>query len=115
MIFFAIVEFGIAFARWQVLSNAAREGARRAVVFRDPDTCSAATVETAVDAAVIAYAASLGMTVAPGDVTVSGACTMGASSVTVTFQHSFLFLPGFAQSVSPQIVLTGTSTMRNEG
>jgi Flp pilus assembly protein TadG len=115
MIFFAIVEFGIAFGRSQVLSNAAREGARRAVVFRDPATCNAGTVETAVDAAVVAYAATLGMTVAPGDVTVSGACTVGAASVTATFQHDFLFLPGFAQSVSPQIVLRGTSTMRNEG
>jgi Flp pilus assembly protein TadG len=115
MIFFAIVEFGIAFGRSQVLSNAAREGARRAVVFRDPATCNAGTVKTAVDTAVVAYAATLGMTVAPGDVTVSGACTVGAARVTVTFKHDFLFLPGFAQSVSPQIVLRGTSTMRNEG
>jgi hypothetical protein len=36
LLLFAIAEFGIAFAQWQTLSNAAREGARVGVVFRDP-------------------------------------------------------------------------------
>ena len=114
MLFFAIVEFGIAFGRMQVLSNAAREGARRAVVFRDPGTCNAGTVEAEVDAEVVTYAASLGMTVGAGDVTLTGACAAGPATVTVSHLHSFLFLDSFAPSVASSVNLVGTSTMRNE-
>ena len=114
MLFFAIVEFAIAFGRWQVLSNAAREGARRAVVFRDPATCNAGTVEAEVDAAVVTYAATLGMTVAVGDVTLTGACVAGPATVTVSHDHDFRFIDNFAPSVASTVTLVGTSTMRNE-
>jgi Flp pilus assembly protein TadG len=114
MLFFAIVEFGIAFGRWQVVSNAAREGARRAVVFRDPGTCNPGTVEAEVDAAVVTYATSLGMTVGSGDVTVTGACASGPATVTVSVDHDFLFIDNFAPSVASSVNLVGTSTMRNE-
>ena len=60
MLLFAITEFGVMFGRWQNLSNAAREGARTAVVFRT--TCTTATVESEVRTTVKNYAASLGMT-----------------------------------------------------
>lgn len=114
MLIFAIVEFGIVFGRWQVLSNAAREGARRAVVFRDPATCNPGIVEAEVDAAVVTYAATLGMAVAAGDVTVTGACVAGPTTVTVSHDHDFLFIDGFAPSVASTVSLVGTSTMRNE-
>ena len=114
MLFFAIVEFGIALGRWQVLSNAAREGARRAVVFRDPGSCDPGTVEAEVDAAVVTYAASLGMTVGAGDVVLTGACASGPATVTVSHAHQFLFIDNFAPSVSSSLNLVGTSTMRNE-
>ena len=114
MLFFAIVEFGIALGRWQVLSNAAREGARRAVVFRDPGSCDPGTVEAEVDAAVLTYAASLGMTVGAGDVVLTGACVSGPATVTVSHDHQFLFIDNFAPSVSSSVNLLGTSTMRNE-
>jgi len=114
MLFFAIVEFGIAFGRMQVLSNAAREGARRAVVFRDPGTCNAGTVTAEVDAAVVNYASSMGMTVTPGNVVVTGACAAGPATVTVTYANAFLFIHKFAPSVTSSVNLVGTSTMRNE-
>ncbi|NNL67575.1 MAG: pilus assembly protein, partial [Myxococcales bacterium] len=47
MILFAIIEFGIAFQRWQIVTNAAREGARAAVV--RTGTCDAAYLESVVD------------------------------------------------------------------
>jgi Flp pilus assembly protein TadG len=114
MLLFAIVELGIVFGRWQVLSNAAREGARRAVVYRPPASCKAGAVEAEVDAAVASYAASLGMSVSPGDVSLTGACVPGPASVSVAHTHDFLFLDRFAPSVSPSLRLVGRSTMRNE-
>jgi Flp pilus assembly protein TadG len=114
MVLFAIIEFGIVFGRWQVLSNAAREGARRAVVYRPPATCSASAVEAEVDAAVASYAGTLGMSVSADDVTLTGACVVGPASVTVAHTHDFLFLHRFAPSVAASVRLVGRSTMRNE-
>ena len=115
MLIFAIAEFGVMFGRWQNLSNAAREGARTAVIFRA--TCVAATVETEVRDRVKAYASSLGMTVTDGDISVTGACagTNTNSVVTVTHAHSFSVIPNLATSLSSTINLVGSSTMRNEG
>jgi Flp pilus assembly protein TadG len=114
MLIFALIEFGLLLGRWQMLSNAAREGARRAVVYRDRTTCTAAAVEAEVDAAVASYAAALGMSVGAGDVTLSGACVPGAATVTVSHVHDFLFIDDFAPSLSPSFELVGRSTMRNE-
>jgi hypothetical protein len=54
------------------------------------------------------------MTVSGGDVTLTGACAAGPATVTVTLDHDFLFLDGFAPSVAGTVTLTGTATMRNE-
>ena len=115
MLIFAIAEFGVMFGRWQNLSNAASEGARTAVVFRT--SCVQATVETEVRTRVKAYAATLGMAVADGDITVTGVCAgPGTNSViNVTHTYDFSVLPNFATSLSSAINLVGSSTMRNEG
>ena len=115
MLLFATVEFAVLFGRWQVLSNAAREGARTAVVFRA--ACNSGTVESEVRDKVRTYAGTLGMTLSDGDIGVTGACS-GANTtatVTATFTHDFAVLPNFAESVSQSITLTGRSAMRNEG
>jgi Flp pilus assembly protein TadG len=114
MLLFAILELGLALGRWQVLSNAAREGARRAVVYHPPGTCNASTVESEVDAAVTSYASVLGMSVTPGDVSLSGACAAGPATVSVAYTNQFLFLDRFAPGVASSLRLVGTSTMRNE-
>jgi hypothetical protein len=85
------------FSRWLTLSNAVREGARTAVVFRGP-TCNAGQVETDVKTVVTSYANAGGVPISAGDVTVAGQC--GAS------------VP-FASSLGT-INLDYTSTMRNE-
>jgi len=115
MLVFAIVEFGVVFGRWQTLSNAAREGARTAVVFRS--NCVAATVEAEVRQRVKDYAAPLGMTLTDADIDVSGVCGAAdtSSTVSVTLPYTFKVLPGFAASVNPSIDLVGNSVMRNEG
>jgi len=115
MLVFAIIEFGVLFGHWQTLSNAAREGARTAVVFRSG--CNASAVEAEVRQRVKDYAAPLGIVLADGDIAVSGVCgdSTTSSTVTATLPYEFKVLPGFAASVSPTIDLVGNSVMRNEG
>lgn len=115
MILFAVVEFSLAFSRWQVLTNAAREGARTAVVFRR--SCVAADVESAVRQRVKDYAAPIGITLADSDITVSGICggANSKASVTVSSPYQFQVLSAFAPSLSPSINTVGSSVMRNEG
>ncbi len=121
LLLFAIAEFGIAFGRWQTLSNAAREGARVGVVFRDPATCNAGAVQAQVAATVANYALLMGMVVAPGTVTTTGACagTGTPVSVQVTFPHNFTVVPNlqnlFGGGTVPAILnIAAAATMRNE-
>lgn len=115
MLLFAIAEFGVIFAQWQTLTNAAREGARDAVVFRT--NCDVAAVENEVRTTVKNYAAAAGVVLADADIGVTGAC--GAmntdTAVDVTHAYTFSVLPGFASSLNPTVNLSSSATMRNEG
>ena len=115
MMLFAIMEFGVLFGRWQTVTNAAREGARTAVVFRTE--CDVDAVRTEVKNVVKNYASGIGITLADTDITVSGVCGTKNTSSTVDVVHPYTFtvLPGFAPSVNPTIDLVGNSVMRNEG
>ena len=115
MLLFALVEFGVLFGRWQTLSNAAREGARTAVVHRT--VCNVGAVEAEVRQRVRNYAQPLGIILSDGQIAVSGVCgsNLTDSTVNVTLPYDFKVLPNFAQSVSPTIDLVGRSVMRNEG
>ena len=115
MLIFGIIEFGVLFGRWQTLSNAAREGARTAVVYRK--NCVVGTVEAEVRQRVKDYAAPLGMTLTDGQISVSGVCGASdtSSTVSVTLPYTFDVLPKFAPQVSTTINLVSNSVMRNEG
>ncbi|HZO08760.1 MAG TPA: TadE family protein [Myxococcota bacterium] len=115
MLVFAIAEFGVLFGRWQTISNAAREGARTAVVFRAP--CDSTAVTAEVKQRVKDYASPLGIALTDANITVSGVCgtSTSSSTVSVTKPYSFDVLPNIAGSVSPTIDLVGSSVMRNEG
>lgn len=109
---FAIAELGLMFSRWLTLSNAVREGARVAVVYRDG--CVPATVIQEVRDTVVAYAGAGGVGIAPGDVTVTGACSSGnPANVRADFDFRFQVLPGFT-SLGATIPLRYASQMRNE-
>ena len=115
LLLFATIEFSVLMARWQVLSNAAREGARTAVVFRSG--CTPGTVEAEVRQKVKDYSALLGIGLADADIAVTGVCGAlnTSSTVTATFVHNFIVIPNLTPSVSTSITLTGRSVMRNEG
>ena len=113
MMLFAIVDFGIAFQRWQVVSNAAREGARAAVV--RVNGCGGTTVQGLVET----YVGASGIT--PGQVVVSvvppNYCSLAPGTpVTVTVRHNFVLpvLSGLVPGLGSAIPLTGTSVMRKE-
>jgi len=115
MVMFASVEFSLVFSRWQVLSNAAREGARTAVVFRRD--CVAADVESAVRQRIKDYAAPAGIVLLDSDISISGACGAANSNTTVNVssEYQFQVLSAIAPSISPTVNTTGSSVMRNEG
>ena len=115
MTLFAIMEFGVLFGRWQTVTNAAREGARTAVVFRTD--CDVDAVRTEVKDVVKGYASGIGITLTDTDIAVDGVCGAKntSSSVNVSLPYTFTILPGFAASVNPTIDLVGNSVMRNEG
>jgi Flp pilus assembly protein TadG len=115
MLLFAIMEFGVLFGRWQTVTNAAREGARTAVVFRTD--CDVDAVRAEVKDVVKNYSSGIGITLTDTDIAVNGICgTKNTSStVRVTLPYVFRVLPGFSATVSPTIDLVGNSSMRNEG
>lgn len=115
LILFAIIETSVLLMRWQTISNAAREGARTAVLYRSP--CNSGAVQTAVETVVVNYGAAGGIVIAGSDVNVTGSCAGAGSNsvVDVSFPFSFQVIHGMAPSLTPTISLTASSTMRNEG
>ena len=118
LIVLGIIEFGFMFREYEVVTNAAREGARIAILtntpYSDPD----------ITARVNDYLTTAGLdtdlaTVDPGTATptpVGGVC-VSMRPVTVTYQHAVPFLSGimtyFGSSIGT-VTLSATSSMRTE-
>lgn len=120
----AIFEFGRAFETWQVMTNAAREGARVAVLpgstvdqvkARVRDYLLVGMTSTEVDKMDIQL--QTGQTVA---LSADGTVTASGSRVLVTYPFEFMVLNGVAQLVvngsdlGKPITLTTSALMRNE-
>lgn len=113
-----IIDFGFMFQRYEVVTNAAREGARLAVLPNYTDTD--------VKARVVTYLQAGGLTATPTTndvqyVTIqlddAGEKTMSGVTVTVGYPHTFTILGPLAQLFDASfgtIGLTATSTMRAE-
>lgn len=113
LLVFAIGDFGIAYTRWNSLTNAVREGARAGVVFRAP--CNVATVETEIETTIANFATSAGLDGAMINTTVLAACAGTGTQLTVTSTIPYNYiamsaLGGFA----PSINLSARTVMRNE-
>ena len=115
LLLFSLVEFGIMFGRYLIVNNAAREGARTAIVHRAD--CEVATVEGEVIATVQGYSSALGLAIPDGDISSSGLCGAAGSqsTVSITLPYTFQVLSGIAPSIGPTIDLSTASVMRNEG
>jgi Flp pilus assembly protein TadG len=118
MVCIGIFEFGRAYQTWQVLTNAAREGARLAVIQGSTDAD--------VRARVNAYLTGGGLTSLGDDKIVltrnkplTGTDT--ASQIQVNYSFSFLYLNPVVRLVTPSsttgqdpITMTSSAIMRNE-
>jgi Flp pilus assembly protein TadG len=118
VVFAAMIDFAVLFQRYQVVTNAAREGARIGIL---PDYAAAD-----VQARVNSYLSQSGLTdAAPApdvnygsmDVTPGGA-TMNVVTVTVQYPHRFIFLGPAIGLVGggayADIMLAAAATMRQE-
>jgi Flp pilus assembly protein TadG len=111
-----IFEFGRAYQTWQVLTNAAREGARVAVI--------AGTSEAQIKQAVKDYAGIGNLAVADGHIAINQSVALGTwtgSEVTISFPFNFMMLGPIARLVNPSstagapLTMTAVARMRNEG
>ena len=118
LVFAAIIDFGFLFQRYEVLTNAAREGARLGVLD--------GYVEADVDARVASYLTAAGLTVTGDPTTVTYAdhvLSTGKSirviTVTVLYPAEFYNIGPFAALVTggnswSTMTLRASSTMRTE-
>jgi Flp pilus assembly protein TadG len=113
LLVFAIGDFGIAYTRWNSLTNAVREGARVGVVFRNP--CNAGTVTTQIRNTVSNYATSAGLNGASIVTTVTNACAGTGTQLTVVASAPYNYIAMSALAgLAPSINLRARTVMRNE-
>jgi Flp pilus assembly protein TadG len=112
----SIFEFGRAYQTWQVLTNAAREGARIAILAEKTDT----DVENAVKNYITSGGLPLGTSVVSIDRNVAvGPNT--ASRITVNYPFQFIVLNPVIRMVTPSsttgapLTMQSVALMRNEG
>jgi Flp pilus assembly protein TadG len=120
LVVLGIIDFGRLFQRYEVLTNAAREGARIAVLPVGYST-------TEVKARVLQYIAAGGLNptdATPGDPTsepkvLSPGVCVTVTTVTVTYPHTYSFVGGivkfFGGTGFGTTQLTATAAMRSEG
>ena len=118
-----IVDFGFLFQRMEVVTNAAREGARIAVLpgysgGRRPRRGCASYVQgggVPMTGAQCASAANINVT---NTTITAGASSISGKQVTVSFPHQYLFIGGFASWIGGgsfgTVPVNATAVMRDE-
>ena len=115
-----IFEFGRAYQTWQVLTNAAREGARVAVLPGANDGIVTARAISYMQAGQLREAANATIAVNPVMLDLGGGATAAASSVTVNYPFAFIVLQPVANLIAGDsnlgepITMSATSVMRIE-
>jgi Flp pilus assembly protein TadG len=112
----AIFEFGRAYQTWQVLTNAAREGARVAVLEQYTDAQVSSTVRNYLNSGKLTNAAGATISVVRNEP--FGSTT--ASRITVNYPFQFMVLNPVARLVSSRatygtpLTMQSSALMRNE-
>jgi Flp pilus assembly protein TadG len=118
-----IFEFGRAFETWQIMTNAAREGARVAVLPGATDTMVRSRVQDYLRVGLSnteASNASIGLNSQTISLAADGSMTAAGSQVVVSLPFQFMVLNPVAQLVvngstlGQPITLTTSAVMRNE-
>jgi Flp pilus assembly protein TadG len=120
LVLMGIFDFGLMFQQYEVLTNAAREGARIAVLAGYSDTDVANRVNAYVAASYLSMGGSVTVdtplvrTSAP----IGGGQCISEVTVTVRYVHNYLFVGGilgyFGASWPSSKQLTTSSTMRSD-
>ena len=116
LVLLGIFDFGFLFQRYEVVTNAAREGARVAIL--------PGYVDADVEARVNQYLTAGGLTgtptltILPSTMLINGRC-VAMTSVKVAYPYSYSFVAGIAASfgasgLATRTSLTATAEMRNE-
>jgi len=115
-----IFEMGRAYQTSQVLTNAAREGARVAVLPNQAPDAVDSRVRDYLRIGGLVSDASVGVTVTPVAVAAGSSTTAPGSEVTVAYPFTFIVMQPVAQllvkgsMVGDPIIVTKTAVMRNE-
>jgi Flp pilus assembly protein TadG len=123
LVVLGIAEFGFIFHRYEVITNAAREGARMAVLpgysSVQGETAVIARVNAYVDAGLVPTAANNPtVTIANDTVDVPPLSPVAVKIVTVTYTHQIRFLSAidnFFGVTFAEVPMTAVSQMRVEG
>ncbi len=115
-----IFEFGRGYQTWQVLTNAAREGARIAVLPGTTDSDVQQRVATYLAAGQLADASSAAVTIARDTAIPIGIGTATGSTVAVSYPFQFSVLQPIAEllvrtsNAGKPLSIVASATMRNE-
>ena len=115
-----IFEVGRAYETWQVLTNAAREGARASIIPSGDEATTEALVRKYMSDGQLNAAASASVVVDRNAVMVVNGTSMAATQVTVDYPFNFIMLQPVARLVVPgtntgeDITMRATAMMRNE-
>ena len=116
----SIFEFGRAYQCWQVLTNAAREGARIAVLPGVTDEAVTSRIQAYLTAGQLTEPASASVAIDRNNEISIGTGTTSASTITVSYPFEFMVLQPVARlvvsgsTVGAPITMTASTTMRNE-
>lgn len=115
-----IIEFGRAYQTWQILTNAAREGARIAVLPGTDDASVTTRVQTYLEAGHIGNSTEATVTITRNNVISIGTGTATGSRVEVSYPFEFMVLQPVANlvvegsTVGEALTMTASAMMRNE-
>jgi Flp pilus assembly protein TadG len=116
----SIFEFGRAYQTWQVLTNAAREGARVAVLPGMQLADVQARVQQYMADGQVGVPTGTLVTLDPAPISIGGTATASGSKVTIAFPYQFIVLNPVAKLVAANstagsaFTMTVAAVMRNE-
>ena len=120
LVVLGIFDFGLMFQQYEVTTNAAREGARIAVLpaYQAQLTANVTDrVNQYINASFLSTGGTVTTTVGAAQASLIGGVCMSTVTVTVRYPHQFLFLAGIGQYFDENFgtkTLTAASTMRTE-
>src|SRR5262245_19497151 len=115
-----IIDFGRAFQTWQILTNAAREGARVAVLPGMSDSMVTARVQEYIQAGVLDATVTPTVTIQRSTPISFGTGTATGSRVIVSYPYKFMALNSVARlfatnpTLGADFHMSTSATMRNE-